>query len=377
MKLDLYYARRFTQWFLVIAGVLMTLVVLIDLNEQIRRFDSLDLGAGKLIGLTLLNAPAAFDEFLPLIMILSTIVLFVGLARSSELVVTRAIGRSGIRALAAPVLVAALIGILALSTLNPIVAATTNRFKTLSETYRNGGPSALSLSGEGLWLRQGSPQGQSVIHAGGYAGEHQGANTEDGDAEGIKLFDVTILDYAPGGTPVRQIVAESARLQSGDWLLTKAKVWPLAAGLNPETSSAVHEVLLVPTTLTTDRIRDTLGTADGISVYDLPATIRDLAEAGFSTKRYEVWYQVELARPLFLVAMVLVGAAFTMRHARFGGTGLAVLTAVLLGFGLHFIRNFAQVLGENGQIPVALAAWAPPVAAILLTMGLLLHAEDG
>ena len=136
-------------------------------------------------------------------------------------------------------------------------------------------------------------------------------------------------------------------------------------------------MLLVPTTRTTDRIRDTLGTADGISVYDLPATIRDLDEAGFSTKRYEVWYQAELARPLFLVAMVLVGAAFTMRHARFGGTGLAVLTAVLLGFGLHFIRNFAQVLGENGQIPVALAAWAPPVAAILLTMCLLLHAEDG
>ena len=53
------------------------------------------------------------------------------------------------------------------------------------------------------------------------------------------------------------------------------------------------------------------------------------------------------------------------------------LTAVLLGFGLYFIRNFAQILGENGQIPVLLAAWAPPVASILLTAGLLLHAEDG
>ena len=64
MKLDLYYARRFTQWFLVIAGVLMTLVVLIDLNEQIRRFDTLDLGAGKLIGLTLLNAGDNLDAAL-------------------------------------------------------------------------------------------------------------------------------------------------------------------------------------------------------------------------------------------------------------------------------------------------------------------------
>ncbi|MEY8842586.1 LptF/LptG family permease, partial [Cribrihabitans sp. XS_ASV171] len=99
--------------------------------------------------------------------------------------------------------------------------------------------------------------------------------------------------------------------------------------------------------------------------------------AGFNTKQHEVWLQVQLARPLFLVSMVLVGAAFTMRHVRFGGTGVAVLTAVLLGFALYFIRNFAQILGENGQIPIILAAWAPPVAALMLTFGLLLHAEDG
>lgn len=367
MKLDFYYARRFLQWFAVICGVLMTLVILIDLNEQIRRFDAFDVSAGQILGLTLLNAPAALSEFLPLIMILTTIVLFVGLARSSELVVTRAIGRSGIRALAAPVLVAGLLGLLAVTTLNPIVAATTNLSKNLAETYRTGGPAALSLSGEGLWLRQGSPNGQSVIHATSYGGV-----TDD-----IVLYDVTILAYAPAGGPIRQIIAESARLDGDEWVLHKAKAWHLTAGLNPERSAAIHETLRLPTSLTQGRIRDSLGSADGISVYDLPGTIRDLAEAGFSIKRYQVWYQVELARPLFLIAMVLVGAAFTMRHTRFGGTGLAVLTAVLLGFGLYFIRNFAQILGENGQIPVALAAWAPPVASILLTMGLLLHAEDG
>ena len=48
-----------------------------------------------------------------------------------------------------------------------------------------------------------------------------------------------------------------------------------------------------------------------------------------------------------------------------------------LGFTLYFVRNFAQILGENGQIPILLAAWAPPVAAILLPLGLLLHLEDG
>jgi lipopolysaccharide export system permease protein len=49
----------------------------------------------------------------------------------------------------------------------------------------------------------------------------------------------------------------------------------------------------------------------------------------------------------------------------------------MLGFGLYYVRNFAQVLGENGQIPVMLAAWAPSVASVLLATGLVLHMEDG
>lgn len=366
MILDRYFARRFLQSFALIGFVFLSLIMLVDLIEQIRRFEGTGTSFGRLFRLVLLNVPGAINEILPLLMILSTVVLFVGLARSSELVVTRAAGRSGIRALAAPVLVALVIGGLAVTTLNPIVAATSNRYQQLADTYRTGQPAALSLSGEGLWLRQGSERGQSVIHAGGFGG-----------GEPVTLYDVTILTYAKGGGPVRRILADRAVLDSAEWVLSGVKVWPLAAGLNPESTAAFHDELRVPTTLTQNRIRESLGTASGISIYDLPDTIRQLREAGFSTRRHEVWYQAELARPLFLMAMVLVGAAFTMRHARFGGTGLAVLMAVLLGFGLYFIRNFAQILGENGQIPVALAAWAPPVASLMLTLGLLLHSEDG
>ena len=156
-----------------------------------------------------------------------------------------------------------------------------------------------------------------------------------------------------------------------------AKVWTLRAGLNPEGTSARHETLQLPSTLTQERIRESLSNPYGISIWDLPGTIRQLNQAGFSTKRHEVWLQSEMARPIFLIAMVLVAAAFTMRHSRSGGTGIAVMAAILLGFGLHFVRNFAQVLGENGQLPVSLASWAPPVAALLLAFGLLLQTEDG
>jgi lipopolysaccharide export system permease protein len=137
-----------------------------------------------------------------------------------------------------------------------------------------------------------------------------------------------------------------------------------------------HDSLTIPSDLTQERIRDSFGQPDAISIWDLPEYVAKLEEAGFSARRHLVWFQMEMARPLFLTAMVLLGAAFTMRHARMGGTGVAVLTAVMLGFALFYIRNFAQILGENGQIPILLAAWAPPVASVLLAFGLILNMEE-
>lgn len=365
MILHVYFARRFATSFLVLTFVLFSLVALVDLVDQTRSFSDRGVSFGRIVGLTLLKAPETVNEILPLIMILATIVLFVGLARSSELVATRAAGRSALRALVAPVVVALIIGILAVTMLNPIVAGTTKRYSELSESYRTGGASTLSISGEGLWLRQGGAQGQTVIRA------------WRSNADASILYDVTFLSYAPGGGPIKRIAAQSAELENGGWLLRNVKLWPLQAGVNSEANAEIYDEFTIPTTLTLERIRESFGRPSSISIWKLPEFIDQLDQAGFSSRQHRVWFQSELARPLFLMSMVLVASAFTMRHTRFGGTGIAVLAAVLLGFSLYFIRSFAQILGENGQIPIYLAAWAPPIAAVLLAMGLLLHAEDG
>ncbi|WP_223421177.1 LPS export ABC transporter permease LptG [Tateyamaria pelophila] len=365
MILHFYFARRFVASLLIISAVLMAMVMLVDLIDQTRQFAGQGVSLGQRLGLTLLNAPTTLSQILPLIMILGTVALFVTLARTSELVVMRAAGRSAARAVLAPVTIALLIGVFAITTLGPIVAATSKRYLALTELYRSDGVSTLSVSENGLWLRQGSAEGQTVIRAGR-------SNTD-----ASVLYDVMFVAYGPSGGPVRRIEAASATLQNGEWSLRNAKVWPLGTDANPEVNATTHDVLAVPSTLTLDRIRESLGSPTGVSIWDMPAFIRQLEQAGFSARRHHVWLQSELAQPVFLMGMVLVAAAFTMRHIRFGGTGTAVLAAVLLGFGLYFIRSFAQILGENGQIPVMLAAWAPPVASILLAMGLLLQAEDG
>ena len=364
MTLSLYIARRFFWMVLRIFLVFFGLMLLIDTIDQLRRFSDQEIGIAGAIHMAAMNVPSSLYRVLPLIMILAAIGLFVGLARSNELVVVRAAGRSGLRFLMAPVLVATIMGAAFVAVFNPLVAATAKQYDELWNGLSQASGSTLSISDEGLWLRQGGPEGQTVIHA------------LRASQDGTELFDVTFIGFDARGIPVSRIEAKEARLGDGAWALQAAKRWTLTAD-NPELSAVSSGETILRSNLTRDAIRDSFGTPEAIPIWQLPDYIAGLERAGFSARAHRVWFQMELAQPLLMAAMVLLAAGFTMRHARFGNTGSFVLAALLAGFAVFFLRNFSQVLGNTGQIPVLMAAWTAPVAATLAALGLLLHVEDG
>ncbi len=363
MTLHYYFARKFLWTYLGITGIFVVILGLIDMVDELQDFPELQVW--EVAQIVLLNLPHANYEILPLVMILASVALFIRLARTSEMVVVRASGLSGFRGMLAPLTMAALIGLVSITVINPVVAASSKRYKNMVASYEGAGTSIMALSSEGLWLRQGSALGQTVIHA------------SSASADVSTLNDATFIAFSPDGDPLRRIAARRATLGIGEWMLEDVKLWDLSGGANPEATAQRMARMSVPSALTRDGIIDSFGKPEYIAIWDLPAFIAQLEQAGFSARRYSVWFQMELARPVFLMALVLVAGALTMRHARTTNTGISVLVAIMLGFSLHYVRNFAQVLGENGQIPVILAAWAPPTASLMLAIGILLHMEDG
>ena len=243
MILHYYFARKFLWTFVSIALVFLVLTGLIDMVDELQDFPDLPFTA--VAGMVLLNLPGANYEILPLVLILASVALFLRLARSSELVVLRAAGRSALKGLIAPVAVAALIGLVSVTMLNPIVAASSKRYNDLSNGYLGSGSNVLAISSEGLWLRQGSATGQTVIHA------------ARASSDVSLLFDATFIAFTPDGTPLSRIGAETARLADGEWVLRNAKVWHFTSGGNPEASARRTAQLSVPSESTVSANRNT------------------------------------------------------------------------------------------------------------------------
>ena len=115
MILHLYIARRFLKLFVQVFAGFFAFMVMIDLIDELRRFADPGLSLAEALQLSLMNVPATIYRILPLILILSAIALFLGLSRSSELVVVRSTGRSGLSFLLSPVILAFVIGTFAIS----------------------------------------------------------------------------------------------------------------------------------------------------------------------------------------------------------------------------------------------------------------------
>ncbi|MCA8883921.1 MAG: LPS export ABC transporter permease LptG [Rhodobacteraceae bacterium] len=364
MILHMYFARKFALTFGTILGGFAIFMWLVELLEHIRRFDSGTVGFRTLAYMALLHLPEVLYQILALIVLLATVAMFITLARTSELVITRSTGRSALRSLLAPAATAAMLGAAVVALGNPLVAAISKEYRA-EENRLRGSDRVVSVSREGLWLRQGESDLQTAIHA------------ESANLDGTRLFGVTFFGFDGQDRPVYRVEADAAELGDGAWIVHNAKRWDFTRTENPEAQAVQLATSFIRSDLTRDQIRDSFGTPSAIPIWELPAFIAKLESAGFSARSHRVWFQAEIAKPLGFVAMVLVGAVFTLRHTRFGRTGLMVLFAVLCGFAVHFIGNLAQVMGDSGQLPVSVAIWAPPTAAICLALAMLLHYEDG
>ncbi|MCP5072179.1 MAG: LPS export ABC transporter permease LptG [Rhodobacteraceae bacterium] len=366
MKLYRYFGRRFLQSFARVFAVLALLIFVIETLENVRGLSKYGVEFSEAIILAATSAPAYILQTMPIIIMLSALAFCVGVARSNEFVVSRAVGVSALRSMAFPALYAFLLGMTAILFLNPLAATFSTKHAELRAEYTNSARQAVSFSDDGFWLRQKDEIGHTVIHA------------QSTNRFGTSLRGALALKFDENGDVISRTSSRNALLNNDEWIFVSGKHWDISrSSVNPENTSHTYAIRRFPTDITPAQILDGYPEPNSIPIWDLPRMIRSIDEAGFSNLPHLIHLHIELARPLMLIAMTIIGAAFTLQNARLGNLGVSVFLALVCGFSLYFLQNLAMTLGEAGEIPVLVAAWAPPLSATLLALGLFLKFEDG
>ena len=306
--------------------------------------------------LCLLRAPNVSEQVLPFAVLAGCMFAFVNLSRRLELVVARAAGVSVWQFLTPPALVVLVIGVLSITVYNPLSAAAKEEADRIETDLFRGGR---NLSDTSMWIRQRSVDGQAILRA------------EQSSDNGGRLSAVTVFVFHPDGSFQERVDAPSATLKPGFWELKGARI------VSPDEEPQSHETYLLATYLTPEQVTQSFVAPDAVSFWRLPEVSRRTEQAGLDANRYRLRHQTLLARPLMLLAMLLIAAAFSLRFFRFGGVARTVAGGVIAGFVLYVATKLVGDLGGAGLLSAPLAAWTPAVVGTLLGALVLLNQEDG
>lgn len=361
ITLSFYIGRQFIMSSAMILGVFLTLIMLLDAMELIRRSFNKEVPIGIILEMILLKVPHIIQEFIPFVVLLGGILAFTKLTRTSELVVARAAGISVWQFLMPAITVAFVAGVFLVMVFNPLSAVMVKRYEQLESRYLQGGASMMAVSESGLWLRQKNTngEGKTILHA------------ERLLQPDMRLQGVTVYFFEKSGVFKERLDAKDAVLANGYWELEDATL------TGPDKMAETHTSYRIRTDIKMTQLQESFASPETLSFWELPRFIKTLKAAGFSALRHRYYWHSVLSVPIYLCAMVYIAAAFSLTPPRRGRTGYLIVGGIGVGFAIYFISGLVSALGIAGSIPVTLAAWAPVAISMLIGIVLMLHLEDG
>ncbi len=359
-----YFGRRFLTAVAIAFLTCVALIAVVDFFELTRRVgDRPDSSAGQIGYLVLLRLPSFTEQMLPFATLIGAMSAFLALSRRLEFVVARASGLSAWQFIGSAVAIAFLIGVGATTIYNPLSTTMKENADRIETELLAARAAAIGWNQDKapgtIWVRQRSDDSQAII------------NAQTSSNQGRTLTGVRIFTFDNNGEFVERLEAKTAELEPGAWRLTEVSIF---SPVNSPKTLAAHRL---PTSLTPDQVRGTFSSAGALSFWELPAAIELVRAAGLSPARYEIQYQLLLARPLLLATMVAIAAAVSLRVFRLGGIGKMVTMGVLSGFLLYVAAQLSEQLGEGGFLHPVVAGWLPVVCAAMIACSVLLYQEDG
>jgi lipopolysaccharide export system permease protein len=360
LTLTRYVGLRFLGAALAVFAGVFLLVVLIDYIEMMRRAsDVTNVSPWVIFKTSFFRVPQLTEQILPFSVLVGTMACYLNLSRRLELVVARAAGMSAWQFVAPAVIVAILLGVVATTIYNPLSAVLREKSKQLEAEMFGQQNRGMARGGTGFWIRQRTDEGQAILYA---------ASSQE---QGVRLDAVTVFTFDPAGQFQDRIEAPRATLEPGQWRLSQARIY--ASGR----PARQHDVYELKTNLTAAQVRESFSTPETVPFWQLPLYIEIAERSGLAAAGYKLQYQVLIARPFLLAAMVILAASVSLRFFRFGGVPQMVLSGIAAGFLLYVMSKVTGDLSKAELMHPAAAAWLPVLAGGLTGIVVLLHQEDG
>jgi lipopolysaccharide export system permease protein len=311
---------------------------------------------GDVTKLLVFQTPLFVYYIIPIAALLSVLVTFGLLSRSSELTVMKACGISLYRASASLVLLALAFSAVLFGLEQNILARANRRAEILDAQIRGRPPRTISpLNRQWVLGRDGA-----IYHYAYFDPDH------------AELNGLTIYETDPESWTLRsQTYVKRAAFVNGIWKADSGLAHDFTR--DPPSTSALPAQAL-PHLEPPDYFATEQPLAEMMTVAQLRTFIRDLSASGLNAVPWAVELQRKIAFPFVTLVMTLLAVPFGVSAGR-RGTLYGIGLGIVLALSYWIVSSAFVAIGHSGLLTPFLAGWAPNILTLGLAGYLLLTAR--
>ena len=256
----------------------------------------------NIVGMSLLNIPSVIELTLPISLIVGSMLCFEAWNRSNEFVVSRGFGRSIWAILSPASFVAGMIGSLFVVLINPIGSLTSREYEKQMGELFGSGQQKLSVSADGIWLRDNQPAGQFII------------NGDMLDVETAQIMNPMIYAFTENNELDLRVRATSMQLTDTGWIIEGATTWQNDGEQNE------RGTMMLPSGFAALDLGLSSEPPNTIPFVSLPAFIDLLESAGLPTIEHRLHFHKLMSLPFLMIGLAMLSARATLTNMNRGQT---------------------------------------------------------
>lgn len=353
-----YLLREYAKIFFMCFAGLMTIYLVIDFFEKVRRFLSFDASWLDVLSYFALKVPGISFQIVPLAILMATLLTLGLLSRNNEITALRSCGVS-LPWITSPFLafavVAALVLLLFSSTVIPLASSKAEEIRVIQIEKK---PPSAVLKPPQPWARV---DADTLLHVTSIA-------IGGGTLAGVQLF-----HFDRAFRLIDMTEAEEARYADRTWTLHKG----FQRRFNRD-GSVTHvdfdrkpiALALIPS----DFMGGLAGDSESMTFQDIREYRNRLYQDGSQFARLLTDYYGRIAFPFVTIIMVLVGIALSLRRSgvRGGSMAIGIGQALMVGFFYWATHSIAIAFGRGGALPPMVAGWLTNVLFMSYVLYLML-----
>ena len=325
----------------------MTLIMIINIFEEIEFFKTINVHFLYPVFLSALNTPSIIFEILPFIFLISAQVFFIKLIDNNELQIFKYTGLTNLKILKIVSLFSFFLGLILVIFFYNISSKLKNQYLEIKNNYSNDNKYLAVITENGLWIKDEIDNKINIVNA--------------SKIDENFLLDVLIVEFDSDYNYRRTIQSKVVDISKKLWFLNKANI-------TVDNVTTNSDDLFLNSNFDLKKINSLFSNLSSLTIWNLFKLRKDYENLNYSITEIDGHIHKLFSYPIYLTIMTVLSGIIMLNIKYLKNSIFKIIFGILISVLIYYINFFFNALGVNEKVPIVFSVWLPLIMLSLINL---------